>query len=66
MASQNLILALAELYDRMLYTGNISDSHRRVLTEALDSPNLKEEERVAIDRLLVGPTGKRSAFAHHS
>ena len=66
MASQNLIFALTELYDRMVYTGTISDSHRRVLTEALDSPNLKEEERLAIDRLLVGPTGNRTAFAHHS
>jgi hypothetical protein len=53
MTSQNLTLALAELQARKVSTGSISDSHRRVLAQALGSPNLEESERLAIDRLLV-------------
>ena len=54
MTSQNLTLALAELQARMVCTGTISHSHRRVLSQALGSPNLEEAERLAIDRLLLG------------
>jgi hypothetical protein len=53
MTSQNLTLALAELHARMVSTGTISDSHRRVLSQALGSPDLEEAERRAIGRLLV-------------
>ncbi|MEM9767625.1 MAG: hypothetical protein AAF892_07090 [Cyanobacteria bacterium P01_D01_bin.71] len=53
MTSQNLKLALAELHARAVSTGTISDSHRRVLRQALSSPDLADDKRVAIDRLLV-------------
>jgi len=59
MSSQNLTLVLAELHARMITTGNISDSHRRVLAEALSSPGLEEGARLAIDRLLVGHASDR-------
>jgi len=59
MSSQNLTLVLAELQARMVTTGNISDKHRRVLSEALSSPSLEETARLAIDRLLVGTAGDR-------
>jgi len=59
MTSQNLTLALAELQARKVSTGSISASHRRVLAQALGSPNLEAAERLAIDRLLVGAMGDR-------
>ena len=62
MASQNLTLALAELQARMVSTGTISDSHRRVLSQALGSPNLEESERLAIDRLLLGESRDRQPY----
>lgn len=62
MTSQNLTLALAELHARMVSTGNISDSHRRVLSQALGSPNLEESERLAIDRLLWGEHRNRCPY----
>ena len=52
MTSQNLALAISDLYARTIETGKIADSHRRVLKEAICSPGLAEEERLAIDRLL--------------
>ncbi|NEQ43169.1 MAG: hypothetical protein F6K00_06265 [Leptolyngbya sp. SIOISBB] len=64
MTSQNLTLALAELHARMVSTGTISDSHRRVLSQALGSPNLEESERLAIDRLLWGGHQDRCPYPH--
>lgn len=52
MTSQNLALAISELYARTIATGKITVSHRQVLREAICSPGLAEEERSAIDRLL--------------
>lgn len=52
MASQNLTLAISELYARTITTGKITASHRRVLREAICAQGLAEEERTAIDRLL--------------
>lgn len=52
MTSQNLSLAISELYARTIATGKITLSHRRILKEAICAPGLGEEERSAIDRLL--------------
>ncbi|MGF1461200.1 MAG: hypothetical protein ACFBSG_19500 [Leptolyngbyaceae cyanobacterium] len=56
MASQNLALALAELSARRVETGHISDGHRYVLSQALNSAALKEAECIAISRLLKAPS----------
>jgi hypothetical protein len=56
MTTQNLALAISDLYARTIATGQITASHRRVLKEALCSSSLAEEERSAIDRLLGATT----------
>ncbi|MEM0979181.1 MAG: hypothetical protein AAGH78_02800 [Cyanobacteria bacterium P01_H01_bin.58] len=52
MTSQNLSLAISDVYARSISTGKLTHSHRQVLMQALCSPLLGEEERCAIDRLL--------------
>lgn len=66
MTSQNLKLALAELHARAVSTGTISDSHRHVLQQALRSPDLGNDKRVAIDQLLIAVTGDRANFTDDS
>ncbi|MEM6837447.1 MAG: hypothetical protein AAF609_11370 [Cyanobacteria bacterium P01_C01_bin.120] len=66
MTSQNLKLALAELHARAVSTGTISDSHRQVLRQALSSPDLADDKRIAIDRLLVAVASDRSNFSDDS
>ena len=57
MTSQNLTLAIADLYARTIATGKITHSHRRVLSEAASSLELKDHDRTAIDRLLLAISG---------
>lgn len=53
MNSRNLSLAISDVYARTIATGKITNSHRRILMEAICCPALLgDEERSAIDRLL--------------
>jgi hypothetical protein len=52
MMSPHLSLAISDLYAHTIATGKITQSHRRVLMEAICTACLGEEERSAIDRVL--------------
>jgi len=52
MTTQNLSMAISDLYARAIATGQITNTHRRILMEAICSACLADEERSAIDRLL--------------
>lgn len=52
MTSQELSLAISELYARTIETKKLTRSHQRILMEAICASYLGDEERSAIDRLL--------------
>ncbi|WP_008310649.1 hypothetical protein [Leptolyngbya sp. PCC 6406] len=50
--SQDLTQSIAELYAQTINTRRITPAHRQLLQEAICSPDLQDEERSAIDRLI--------------
>lgn len=53
MTSHDLSFAISELYAHTIATGRLTPSHRRILMEALCSGGLQDDERTAIDRVIM-------------
>jgi hypothetical protein len=62
MTPQNLSTAISNLYAQVINTRKITPADRQVLLEAINTQDLGEDERQAIDRVLWSASRGRMQF----